>query len=44
MPISGRLTGALGEDKRVAHATKGFDGRTCLNVTMWMDHPQSLLV
>src|SRR5262249_21603829 len=28
------------EVKKVAHAAKGLDGRTCPAVTMWMDHSQ----
>jgi hypothetical protein len=32
------------EEKKVAHAAKGLDGRACLAVTMWMDHSQLLLV
>jgi hypothetical protein len=39
-----RLSRIRRRGEKVARAAKGFDGRTCLAVTMWMDHSQSLLV
>src|SRR5262245_41431768 len=33
-----------GAEKKVAHAAKGLDDRTCPAVTMWMDQSQWLLI